>query len=1257
MFKILLTIILYLGGTLPLYAIDSPSEITATPGNKKAEIYWSAVPDAVEYDIYRTTDPSGEFSLAGTSVTGTFMDEPLLNETKYYYYITATDGADTSEPSQTVTATPISKGVLSYYRWSDWIYFYNTWMLPTDGDGINIGNEIELLYTENQDDTTETSGPAPQISKDKKWAIIADKNTLKKYYLDNNYCEMIVPSDVEKQKGFSLSPDDTKIVYVKKYFGKYALYICDNNGGNEELFLKVTNKNVFYPSFSFDGQTIVYVSDKPGSYEIYTIDVSTKTTTRITNNSLDEYYPKLSPDGSKIAFHVEEDTTGTYEIYTVTLDNTLTNFSGFTDTHELFPAWSNDGSKLAFIFIDDAIVNEYKQYYFHIVTKNSDGTGNLTYLSNPSYKIFRSGLDWREKPDVMPPRAVIDLEFSNINSQSVTITFTAPGDDGSTGTANKYYLILSESPINSNNFLSLPIRAITDSPNISGHTESMIINNLKSDTTYYIALYSEDELSNRSKLSNIITGTTSTSTDTSDPFPPDSLITTPKDFLKMELAWDHSLSNDTAGYKIYRNSDLIGTISYTNNYADTAPAKNVSYSYKIIAFDENGNESGYSNEVSAISKDNTIPPPPEFVRSYNLNDKIVLRWEPVNIPDIQGYQIYRQSLFFPSLIGTVGNQEYYEDNTGSLNTEYTYYIKTIDTAGNESSYSEPITAEKGLTDNKRVLVIVNSNSLDSIEIGEYYKTARNIPSENVLYLDLPNYEYISKSTYETEIQLPVRNYLTSKIHYIVTTKGVPINAAVRSVDSLLADVYNDLPENMPHILDENHEEHDYFLSKKRFSSTYNMILTSRLDGPTVTLVKSIIDKSIYAEQHPDIITSGNLWLDARNLTPSVYSGSYAQAERFIKTCGRQAELRGLSYYIDNNEALFPENFCSNTFFYYGWYSFWNFKEIFDGYLNIGSIAGHLDSASFQTLHNTGDNNWGIHLLERGATAAFGAIVEPTTKAFPCGGLMLDRFFKGFSLAESYWLSADTLNWVMILIGDPIYNPFSHPSVPEPDNDSPAISNIQSAPFGFLSYSISWDTDEITEHAVEYYHDINDQQTTGYLGWFSKDAHIVLDNLEKNTVYYFRVKSRDPFGNETVSTYYQFTYADIDNDGLEDSWELSFYPSLTSISGYEDSDDDGFITFKEFDLGYDPLIKENFNYNLSDTSSGITWLSNNNRKYQLYYDDTFDHNSPNWQKAGPLRSGTNEQLSWTDDGRNTGKTPQDESVEKRIYRLESSPISR
>ena len=57
------------------------------------------------------------------------------------------------------------------------------------------------------------------------------------------------------------------------------------------------------PSFSPDGARILFVSDRVGNNEIYTIDAATGgNLTRLTNNTADDRDPVFSPDGSRIAF-------------------------------------------------------------------------------------------------------------------------------------------------------------------------------------------------------------------------------------------------------------------------------------------------------------------------------------------------------------------------------------------------------------------------------------------------------------------------------------------------------------------------------------------------------------------------------------------------------------------------------------------------------------------------------------------------------------------------------------------------------------------------------------------------------------------------------------------------------------------------------------------------------------------------------------------------------------------------------------------
>ncbi len=112
-------------------------------------------------------------------------------------------------------------------------------------------------------------------------------------------------------------------------------------------------------------------------------------------------------------------------------------------------------------------------------------------------------------PDLTAPADVTDLAL-DWGKTSAVVQWTAPGDDGTTGTATEYDLRRSTAYINSSNFSSAT-RITTSAPQAAGNTECASVSGLQANHTYYFALKTRDEANNWSSLSNLPYGTTHSS--------------------------------------------------------------------------------------------------------------------------------------------------------------------------------------------------------------------------------------------------------------------------------------------------------------------------------------------------------------------------------------------------------------------------------------------------------------------------------------------------------------------------------------------------------------------------------------------------------------------------------------------------------------------------------------------------------------------------------------------------------------------------
>lgn len=163
--------------------------------------------------------------------------------------------------------------------------------------------------------------------------------------------------------------------------GKRGIYLLDLATGEEK---RLSNGPVydFQPSWSPDGQKIVFVSLRDGNWEIYVMDRDGRNQHNLTNNPGDQrtgvdWEPSWSPDGSQIAFTSFRDGNG--EIYVMNPDgaNLRKLTSSPVPRGSYQPTWSPDGSKIAFSSWKNGISID-------IYIMNSDGSDVRNLTNHPS---------------------------------------------------------------------------------------------------------------------------------------------------------------------------------------------------------------------------------------------------------------------------------------------------------------------------------------------------------------------------------------------------------------------------------------------------------------------------------------------------------------------------------------------------------------------------------------------------------------------------------------------------------------------------------------------------------------------------------------------------------------------------------------------------------------------------------------------------------------------------------------------------------
>jgi TolB protein len=145
------------------------------------------------------------------------------------------------------------------------------------------------------------------------------------------------------------SPDSRRLAYVSFEGDRSSIFIQTLRTGNRVQVSSRAGVNGA-PAFSPDGRKLVVtLSDADGNLDIYTLDINSRQTKRITTHRAIDTEGSWSPDGSHIYF--TSDRSGGPQIYRVSANGGSAERVTFEGSYNARPRLSPDGEKLAMVHL------------------------------------------------------------------------------------------------------------------------------------------------------------------------------------------------------------------------------------------------------------------------------------------------------------------------------------------------------------------------------------------------------------------------------------------------------------------------------------------------------------------------------------------------------------------------------------------------------------------------------------------------------------------------------------------------------------------------------------------------------------------------------------------------------------------------------------------------------------------------------------------------------------------------------------------
>ncbi len=334
---------------------------------------------------------------------------------------------------------------------------------------------------------------------------------------------------------------------------------------------------------------------------------------------------------------------------------------------------------------------------------------------------------------------------------------------------------------------------------------------------------------------------------------------------------------------------------------------------------------------------------------------------------------------------------------------------------------------------QNVLVVVNEASPHSLDLGNYYREIRGIPSRNLFRINVTTNYTINTTVFSNQVRNPILNYidaagLGSQIDYIVFSRDIPSRVQLGSggtnMNALTSAMFYDYKFSPPAWPQPPHScnlgvdtESDYFETEIAFThsgwpSDGRYYITTMLTAWNDDDNRRLIDRSASADQ---TAPQANIFY--------MFTSSTARNVRWPQF-DRSAFL---SLFLDPSVTshILRANTLSGQTNIMGYLTgLSSVNDLADNHYAPGALADHMtsfggrlfDSAQMSIL------DW----VSAGASGSYGTVTEPCafTNKFPQARVHF-WYARGFNLGESYYMSLRN-PYQGVVIGDPLTAPYAVP---------------------------------------------------------------------------------------------------------------------------------------------------------------------------------------------------------------------------------------